>query len=369
MTRWNEFVRSVAQIEWGDACTALAIFVVFLLFRKIFTKYIFKMIVAMSKKTPTKVFTNVLFAFERPLHIFWIVLGTYMALMYLPFNITTIEFVKHMYRSIIIMLIGWGLYNYTSVRSMTFNHLTRNFDIDENNMLLPFLSKILRFTVVALMIVVIASEWGYSISGFVAGLGLGGLAFALAAQETLANFFGGIVIITEKPFAKGDWIETPTVEGTVEDITFRSSKIRTFANAVVTVPNSTLSKEPITNWTKMKKRRITFSLGVAYGTPKKKLDSCVRRIETLLRTNNDIHQELIMVRFNEFSHSGMDIYLYFFTKTTVWTEWFRVKEEINFAILQILEDEGVSVALPARDLYIRDRHYIEDIENRAQNEK
>jgi MscS family membrane protein len=356
--RWDAFLRSLNRLEWTDIGIAIAIFLIFLLFRKIFTKYIFKLILATLRKTPTVLFSNILLSFERPLRVFWVVLGTYLALVYLPFNITTIEFVEHVYRSIIIILVGWGLFNYTSEYSMSIFRLARNVDIDEQSMLVPFMSKILRFAVVALVVVVIASEWGYEISGFIAGLGLGGLAFALAAQDTIGNFFGGVIIITEKPFAKGDWIQTPSVEGTVEDISFRSTQIRTFADSVVTIPNSTLANEPITNWSEMGKRRISFSIGVTYSTSKEKLETCARRIESLLRSHDEIDQDLIMVRFNEFNNSSLDIYVYFFTKTIAWVEWFRIKEEINFEIMGILEDENVSIAFPSRTIYVENENVV-----------
>src|SRR5690606_15315239 len=102
--------------------------------------------------------------------------------------------------------------------------------------------------IMAIGAAIIADEFGYNINGFVAGLGLGGLAISLAAKDALANLFGGIIIITEKPFTIGQWIQTPSVEGIVEGISFRSTKIRTFAQAIVTVPNNTLANEPITNW-------------------------------------------------------------------------------------------------------------------------
>ncbi|KHF40866.1 mechanosensitive ion channel family protein [Halalkalibacter okhensis] len=360
--KWDAFVHSLNRLEWADIGIAIAIFSVFLLFRKIFTRYIFKLILMMLKKTPTEFFSNLLISFEKPIRVLWIVIGTYLALVYLPFHFTTIEFVEHLYRSIIIMIIGWGLYNYTSEYSMAIIKLARNIDLDEQSMFVPFLSKILRFAVIALVIVVVASEWGYEISGFIAGLGLGGLAFALAAQDTIGNFFGGVIIITEKPFQKGDWIQTPSVEGTVQDISFRSTQIRTFSDSIVTIPNSTLANEPITNWSEMGKRRIAFSVGVTYSTPKEKLETCARRIESVLRSHEEVDQELIMVRFNEFNSSSLDIYIYFFTKTIVWVEWFRIKEEINFEIMNILEEENVSVAFPSRSIYMENERIAKNEE-------
>jgi hypothetical protein len=150
----------------------------------------------------------------------------------------------------------------------------------------------------------VANEWGYDVNGFIAGLGLGGLALALAAQNALANLFGGLIIILEKPFSIGDWIATPSVEGTVETITFRSTLIRGFDQAVITVPNATLANEPITNHTRMGKRRIFYYLGLSYATTGQEMETCVKRIRQMLNDHPDIHKETIMVNFESFGHDS-----------------------------------------------------------------
>ena len=187
---------------------------------------------------------------------------------------------------------------------------------------------------------------GVSVQGLVAGLGLGGLAVSLAAKDLLANLFGGLAIVTEKHFTIGDWIETPTVEGTVEGITFRSTLVRTFDQALVTVPNSILANEAIKNWSKMGKRRITYHLGISPFTPREKIQRAVQRIREMLQNHPDIHPQTIFVYFERFGESSLDLFLYFFTKTTVWGEYLQV-EDCNLKILQILEEEGIELAFPA----------------------
>jgi MscS family membrane protein len=338
--------------QWEDIGIALGILIIFHVFRKIFTKYIYKLLLRLAKKTPTDIVTNIFVAFEGPLRLFFVGIGFYVALMYLPLEKSTNELIVQVFRSFIIFLIGYGLFNLSAASSALFQKVGLKFDVEVDEILLPFLSKLVRIVVIALIVSIIAGEWGYDVNGFVAGLGLGGLAFALAAKDAIANLFGGVIIITEKPFSIGDWIKTPSVEGTVEDITFRSTKIRTFAQAVVTVPNSTLSNEPITNWTKMGKRRISFHLGVTYSTPRAKLEVCLTKIEDMLRLHEDIDQETIFVRFDVFSESSLDIFVYFFTKTTVWGQFLAVKEDVNFKIMEILEAEGVFVAFPSRSIYV-----------------
>ena len=142
------------------------------------------------------------------------------------------------------------------------------FDLGAGDTVIRFLERIYKAVILLFAGVLVVTEIGYNVNSLIAGLGLGGLTFALAAQDSASNFFGGLVIIFEKPFELGDWISTASLEGSVEDITFRSTKIRTLANALTVVPNSKLCGEPITNWTRMKMRLAQFTLGLTYGTPK-----------------------------------------------------------------------------------------------------
>ncbi|WP_070120078.1 mechanosensitive ion channel family protein [Bacillus marinisedimentorum] len=345
---WDYFPPQETLIDLG---ISMGIFLLFLVFRKIFIKYVFHLILKLSKKTPTDFFSYVLLSFEKPLRWLFLIIGIYVSIDYFPYLEQHNALFLKLIRSSIIALIAWGLYNLSSGSSLLFMKINERFNFEIDKILIPFLSKAIRFVIIAISISIIAQEFEYDVNGFVAGLGLGGLAFALAARDALANLFGGIVIITEKPFSIGDWIKTPTVEGTVEDINFRSTLVRTFAQALVTVPNATLANEAITNWSKMGKRQITFKLGVTYDTPKSKLEGTIRKIEEMLKNHEDIHQETIFVTFDEYNSSSLDIFLYFFTNTTVWGDFLKVKENVNFRILEILEEEGVSVAFPSRTLY------------------
>ncbi|GAJ99727.1 potassium efflux system KefA protein [Geomicrobium sp. JCM 19055] len=271
------------------------------------------------------------------------------------------DLITTVFRTTIIITIGWGLFNFSGTTSNMFKKLSMRLDGDEDSMLVPFLSRILRAIIIALTLTVVLDTWGFDINGFIAGLGLGGLAFALAAQDTIGNFFGGIIIVTERPFKKGDWIETPTVEGIVEDISFRSTKVRTFSEGLVTVPNSTLAHEPITNWSEMNKRQIAFEIQFPFETPIASLKRSRERIENELKEHEGIDQETIFVRLHDFNQSGIELMFYFFTKTTAWEEWLIVKEGVNLRIVEILHEEGVDFALPARDLYVKTHDSLEEI--------
>ena len=241
---------------------SIGILLVFLLLRKIFLKYILKFIQKLSKKARTPFFTHTFNSIEQPIGFLFIVLGLYVAIRYFPYIDQSNPLIIKIFRSLVIFSISWGLYNFSSATSVIFEKIRNRFDINMDQILIPFLSKGLRFIIIAISFSIIAQEFDYDVNGFVAGLGLGGLAFALAAKDAVANFFGGIVIIMERPFSIGDWIQTADVEGTVEDITFRSTRVRAFTQALVTVPNATLANAVITNWSKMGKRRATFHLGL-----------------------------------------------------------------------------------------------------------
>jgi MscS family membrane protein len=200
-------------------------------------------------------------------------------------------------------------------------------------------------------IVLIAQEWNYNVNGFIAGLGLGGLAFALAAKDAIANIFGGIVIIMEKPFSIGDWVQTSGVEGTVEGISFRSTRFRTSDQALVTVPNSTLTNQAITNYSRMGKRQVRFSLAIDYAGPREKIEKCVQELRSMLHDHPDIHPGTILVYLETINVNSLEIMLYFFTNTTNWAEHLAVKEDINFRIMDILSIEKVPLASPGRTLY------------------
>ncbi|MFC4410370.1 mechanosensitive ion channel family protein [Chungangia koreensis] len=335
-----------------DLAISIGILLLFVIFRRVFTKYIFALLLKLGDKAPTSFFSSVLEAFNKPFQWVLIIIGTYIAAVYFPFFDHSNPFFRKILRAILIGLFGWGLFNLSSSTSRVFSKISDKFSIEVDVIIIPFISRAVRFVIVAIIIAVILTEFGFDVNGFMAGLGLGGLAIALAAKDAVSNLFGGVIIITEKPFTIGDWILTPSVEGTVEDISFRSTLVRTFEQALVTVPNATLANESITNWSKMGKRQISFNLRFTHDTPVEKLRTVSKRVEALLKQHEGVHPETIFVRFNKFQDNGVELFLYFFTSTTVWAEYLEIREEINYAIKEIIEEENAELALPSRKLYV-----------------
>jgi MscS family membrane protein len=330
---------------------SIAIFSFFWLLRYKFTKYILYVLVKICN---TKATANeyLIAAFKCPLVNTIVALGTYLALRnYFP--LTYEHLLDRLLSSFIVLFMAHGVHTLVKLYGNNVEELGNLLDINVDKILIPFFSKMIRFLILALAFVTICSNWGYDINGFIAGLGLGGLAFALAAKDLLANIFSGMVIIADRPFSIGDWIKTSDLEGTIADINFRSTKIRTFEHALVTVPNSNLINAPIINFTKREMRRITFNLGVTYDTPSYALKKCVDKIQYMLVQHPSIDNKTIFVKFDSFGESGLNIFMYFFTKTTIWEEYLNIKQDVNFQILKILEEENVRIAFP------RTSHYFE----------
>lgn len=332
------------------ASGALIIILATLLLRAFISRYAVEWLKKWAEHTSSIWDEHVIDSLKRPISILVLITGIYMALLYLPLFAAVDALLIKIYRSIVISLVGWGFYQLVGKDSLFSDEFRDRFNIDA--ILAGFFSKAARIVVIALTIVIVAKEWDYDVNGFIAGLGLGGLAFALAAKDALANIFGGLVIIMEKPFSIGEWISTPSVEGTVESISFRSTRVRAFDQAIITVPNSTLANEPITNYTRMGKRRIKFHLGLMYSTPPAKIQACVDAVKQMLKEHTEIHPETVVVNFEKFSDSSLDIIIYCFTNTTEWTQYMDVRQEVNIRILQILEQLEISIAFPTRSILL-----------------
>ncbi|MBU3179403.1 mechanosensitive ion channel family protein [Clostridium estertheticum] len=332
---------------------AIGVFVLFLLLKKIFAKYVFKIILKLVNKTKFNADTKIAAAFERPLINFFEVLGLYFAFKILThaFFIKIVD-IDNVFSSAIVILISWGLYNLTGESSLLFERMHKAYDVKVDKILFPFISKTLRLILIALAITIIAEKWGYNLQGFIAGLGLGGLAFALAAKDAAANIIAGMSIILDKPFTIGDWVKSDVLEGSIENISFRTTKIRTIDEALIIVPNSKLTNEAVINFSRRGKRRVSFSLELNYITSRQKLETCVSRVRSMLENHPQVNKEGILVRFDKLSAASLDILICYFADTPDFDECFRVKEDINFEIADILKQEGILMSFPRNGIYM-----------------
>lgn len=327
---------------------AVAIFIFFQVFRVVLRNLAYKLVQKTTNQHDDEIFA----ALEKPVDYIFIVIGAVFAKSVLVLSDDVSIFIDHVLRSAFIITVFWGLVRVLNHLAVHVHKITNRFGDKISADVANFIVKSIRFFIVILGAIAVFQEWGYNVSGFLASLGLVGMALALAAKDTAANLFGSLVIFTDKPFKVGDWIKTPEVEGTIETIGIRSTKVRTFAQALVTVPNATLANSAILNWSKMGKRRIKMNVGLTYQTKGETVKKIVDEIKDMLENHPEIHQDTIHIYFTAFNSSSLDIFCYFFTKTTNWGEFMAVQEDTNLKIMEIVERNGSSFAYPTQTLYL-----------------
>lgn len=344
---YQPYIRIIASI---------GIIVLVWAFKRFIVKELIALLHKLTAKTRSDFDDQLLDVIGAPLRFALMVLAIALALKIFPFPLAAAvkvePFIDEVTRSLVLFALFWVGYRAADVLTVFIRHVTEKSGNNMDDMFFSFINSSIKALVFIIGGITIIQVWVANIAGILTGLGLGGLAFALAAQETAANLFGSVTIMLDKPFGIGDLISTPQVEGTVEKIGFRSTRVRTAGQALVTIPNSTMSKEAVTNWSRMEKRLINFRLGVAHNTTDEQMEACVRRLREMLKTHPGIDQETILVYFERFGENSLDIFLYFFTKTAVWAEFLAVQEDVNLKIMQILEDLKIEVAFPARAVYL-----------------
>lgn len=214
--------------------------------------------------------------------------------------------------------------------------------------------KLAKLAVTILIIMPVFQLLGISISGILAFGGMGGLIVGLAAKDLLANFFGSLIIYLDKPFKVGDWIRSPdrSIEGTVESIGFRVTRIRTFDKRPLYVPNSVFTSISVENPSRMLNRRIYETIGVRY-QDSRKVHVMMDAIRTMLRTHPEVDQDqTIIVNFNAFGASSLDFFVYAFTKTTDWVHYHEVKQDVLLRIMDIIHEHDADCAFPTRTLHL-----------------
>ncbi|MBN8764083.1 MAG: mechanosensitive ion channel protein MscS [Thiobacillus sp. 63-78] len=216
------------------------------------------------------------------------------------------------------------------------------------------LSKLGRVSVFVVAVLAIMQNLGFSVSGVLAFGGIGGIAVGFAAKDMLANFFGGLTIYLDRPFTVGEWIRSPDhqIEGTVEYIGWRHTRVRAFNKNPIYVPNALFTTIVVENPTRMTNRRIKETIGIRY-VDLDKMAAIVADVKAMLQAHPEIDTNAVLiVNFNQFAASSLDFLVYAFTKTVVWVQFHEVKQDVLLKIAAIIEAHGAKIAIPARTLYL-----------------
>lgn len=293
-------------------------------------------------------------AVGRPL--FWLAMqgGIWAGVELLGLPVEYESFCEAVLKATAAAIVTWAAFGSIDLLAAYLMRLVRRTESKLDDQLVPLVRKALKIFVVVVAIALVLQNMGYSVTGLVAGMSIVGAALALSAQKTIEHFFGGIIIFVERPFQVGDWITVDgKIEGTVEEVGFRSTRIRTFASTLITVPNSTVASAAIENHTRMPRRRISTTIGISYAPKGDQVRAALDEIRALVRGDERIDQSSWMVRFTDFQDSSLGILLYCFTKTTVWDEYLAVREDLLLKIKDLLEARGLEIAFPTRTVYLR----------------
>ena len=215
-------------------------------------------------------------------------------------------------------------------------------------------AKLLRLSVLITAFLVALQTLGFSIAGVLAFGGIGGIAVGFAAKDLLANFFGGLMIYLDRPFAVGDWIRSPDreIEGTVEQIGWRQTVIRGFDTRPLYIPNSAFANIAVQNPSRMRNRLIHETIGIRYDDAAV-IGAIVAEVDAMLRAHEDIDADnFLMVNFNAFAPSSLDFFIYCYTRTRAWAEYHRVKQDVLLGIIEIIDRHGAEIAYPTSTVHV-----------------
>jgi len=338
------------NIPLGNIIGAFFSLFFFLILRKLFANLVINVLHPFTKTTKTNYDERILLALKGPITFVFIIIGVrlFFALLFLE-----TELINMIINSMIAYNVFWAIIELTyALRGLVY-HFTARFNPELSYEMGNFILAIIRGIIFAIGLGSILQVWGINVAGLVAGLGIGGLAFALAAKDTAANLFGSIALLLDKSIRIGEWIKIDGVEGVVEDIGMRTTKIRTFQKSLITLPNQVIANSPIENFSRRGIRRIKMTVGLTYSSRSEQIENVILEIKTMLKEHQGIAQkETMLVSFTTFDDSSLGILIYTFTNTSNWEKYLAIKEDVNLQIMKIVEKNGVDFAFPSQSLYI-----------------
>ena len=344
----------ITALEW---CLGIGAVLLAIIVRQVALVLLRRFLRPLVQRTETEYDDRILDQLRRAVSIFVLLGGFILAFSFIRLPSEPVNWqagVWHVLHTLIIFSVALLGYRVLEIVLHFISHGTeagRRSQLD--NQFFPLLRDIAKFVIIVLAVIAVIQGWGYSASGILAGVGIGGLALAFAAQDTIANVFGSFVIYSDRPYKVGDWIKMGGVEGTVEEIGIRSTRVRCFDKTMVLVPNKKVANEDIQNFSEMPKRRLKLTVGLSYEATADQIEAIVNETRNLLGTHPGIDQEYWLVNFTDMSDYSLDMMVYCFTTTTVWKEYLDIRQDVLLNILEICDRQHVEIAFPTQTIYYR----------------
>jgi MscS family membrane protein len=338
-----------AGSSWHHWAVALLITVVFYVLRKVVAKVVFGLFKRLTARTETTLDDELIVAWHKPVAAFIAVLGAIIAIKVLkltPEADNAFRYLKTIALSVV------ALWFFISTVATVLDHLQAVAKAKGAAVaaFMPWIKK----TVISLLLIfgvlIAAQSLGADVKAFLAGLGIGGLAFALAAQDTLANVFGSVVVAVDQPFRIGEFVQIGAHQGVVEDIGLRSTKLRTPARTLIAIPNKTVAGEAINNFSRMPQRRVDQTIGLTYSSKSTQIEGLLEDVRALLKRDSGVHQDFIAVNFINYGAFSLDIQIIYFVANPDLQVTFQTRERINLAIMRLVEARGLNFAFPTQTI-------------------
>ncbi len=352
----NNFFYAIEQGSLGfsliEICLIILSFILALLLRSLFAKFIISKIKKIVQKTNNTIDNKIFDTLAAPLRTLPIIF-VFIFVRFLIDNDNHLSpYLEKINQTLVTIFLFWIIHQSLTPLSQTLYKLEELF----SKALILWLIRSLKYLIIFLGVVAVLETWGIKIGPVIAGLGLFGVAVALGAQDLFKNLISGIMIILEKRFELNDVIEVPGyAKGTVEHIGFRSTLIRQFDSTPISIPNYIFSDTSIINFSDRKYRRINWIIGLTYNTSTDQLKSICLDIDKYIRNSNNFiinNSFQLFVRVEQFNDSSIDILVSAFTNTNDWNDFLKIKEDLVFQIKNIVELNNSSFAFPSKSIYI-----------------
>ena len=349
------FLRFFNVTSGGNTAIHYAISAVFIvgaiLLRRFLTTIFFNQLKKLAAKTETTLDDKLLPALESPVATFVMVTGIFAALKVLKLSETADHSIAAGSTVAFSMVIFWGLLR---AFDAIIDHAAEIAKVKQMGIaaFMPWIKKSLIAVFVVVGTLMIVQSLGYNVSTILQGLGIGGFAFALAAQDTIANLFGSLVVAIDQPFKIGETVKIGTHTGTVEDIGLRSTKIRLIDKSLVVMPNKLVSSEAIVNLSRSTQRRVEQVIGLTYDTTPDQLAVIVEDIRGVLLADAEVDPTSVMVFFRDLSASSLDVWVVYASREADLKEGFALKQRMNLAIMRAVAARGLSFAYPTSVMHL-----------------
>ena len=339
-------------IELGRLVVAAIVFILFLGLRHLLSRWLGAWLLNLTRRTETELDDRVAVALSKPLPYLPVAAGLFAASEILRMDGVAELIANNLALTLVSITLFWALARLVDPLSVASRRLERMVTPE----LIQWKLQAIRIAIWAVGIATVLEIWGVRVAPIIAGFGLLGVAVALGAQDLFKNLISGVLVLSERRFRVGDWVKIDgVVEGTVEAISFRSTKVRQFDKAPVYVPNARFADGAVVNFGERAHRRIYWTIGIEYRATARQLRQIREQIEAHIRQDGRYllpPDATLFVRIDRFAESSIDLLIYCFTKTRAWGEWLDIKEDLLLAIKEIVENSGAGFAFPSRSIYI-----------------